>query len=196
MIPGGPGGHIGEHLDDALSAFLDDELAPAARHEAEAHLATCADCRAELEEVAAARRAIRIMPVHAARRPLVGDDPFGADAGPIGAIRPAPSRRRRAVWALAAAVAAAIALLLPRDPEVAPSLPSLADTHAARASITGDPLTQLAGYDAAALEELRRQTEQDSSCCGADCVQCVRCAGRRAETVSPRRCHRPGTSPS
>src|SRR5207245_719888 len=88
---------------------------PAARHEAEAHLATCADCRAELEEVAAARRAIRIMPVHAARRPLVGDDPFGADAGPIGAIRPAPSRRRRAVWALAAAVAAAIALLLPPD---------------------------------------------------------------------------------
>ena len=144
MIPGGPGGHIGEHLDDALSAFLDDELAPAARHEAEAHLATCADCRAELEEVGAARRAIRIMPVHAARRPLVGDDPFGADAGPIGAVRPAPSRRRRAVWALAAAVAAAIALLLPRDPEVAPSLPSLADTHAARASITGDPLTQLA----------------------------------------------------
>ena len=37
-----------------------------------------------------------------------------------------------------------VALLLPRDPEVAPSLPSLADSHAARASITGDPLSQLA----------------------------------------------------
>jgi hypothetical protein len=49
------------------------------------------------------------------------------------------------VWALAAAaVAAAIALVLPQEPEVAPSLPSLADSHAARASITGDPLTQLA----------------------------------------------------
>jgi hypothetical protein len=45
---------------------------------------------------------------------------------------------------LAAAVAAAVAFLLPREPEVAPSLPSLADSHAARASITGDPLTQLA----------------------------------------------------
>jgi hypothetical protein len=43
-----------------------------------------------------------------------------------------------------AAVAAAVALVLPREPEVAPSLPSLADSHAARASITGDPLTQLA----------------------------------------------------
>jgi anti-sigma factor RsiW len=142
-----PPGAPGEHLGDTLSAFLDDELAPAARREAEAHLAACAACRAELEEVGAARRAIRIMPVHAARRPLVAAGGFGA---PIEApepswpaSRPAPSRRR-AVWALAAAVAAAIALLLPRDPDVAPSLPSLADTHAARASITGDPLTQLA----------------------------------------------------
>jgi anti-sigma factor RsiW len=122
----------GPHLDDTLSAYLDDELAPAARREAEAHLAGCAECRAELDEVAAARQAIRIMPVHSTRRPLL-DRAF-----------PAVTPRRRAVWALAAAVAAAIALVLPREPEVAPSLPSMADSHAARASITGDPLTQLA----------------------------------------------------
>jgi anti-sigma factor RsiW len=122
----------GPHLDDTLSAYLDDELAPAARRETEAHLAGCAECRAELEEVAGARQAIRIMPVHATRRPLL-DQAF-----------PASTPRRRALWALAAAVAAAIALVLPREPEVAPSLPSLADSHAARASITGDPLTQLA----------------------------------------------------
>jgi anti-sigma factor RsiW len=152
MPPGPPG----EHLGDALSAFLDDELAPAARREAEAHLAACPGCRVELEEVGAARRAIRVLPVHAARRPLWGDEPTGAlwgltegvGAGPGGAAapsrRPAASRRRRAAWGLAAAVAAAIALLLPRDPSVAPSLPSLADTHAARASVTGDPVSQLA----------------------------------------------------
>jgi len=144
-----PSGPPGEHLGDTLSAFLDDELAPAARHESEVHLAACAACRAELEEVAAARRAIRIMPVHVAPRPLVAADGSGAPIeapGPLWppASRPAPGRRRRAVWAVAAAVAAAIAILLPRDPDVAPSLPSLADTHAARASITGDPLTQLA----------------------------------------------------
>ncbi|HLJ07235.1 MAG TPA: zf-HC2 domain-containing protein [Acidimicrobiia bacterium] len=154
MIPSGPTGPPGEHLGDALSAFLDDELAPAARREAETHLAGCSDCRAELEEVAAARRAIRIMPVHATRRALWGEDPGGAVPGPSGgpgegwpgltSRRPAAARRRRAAWALAAAVAAAIALLLPRDPSVAPSLPSLADTHAARASVTGDPLSQLA----------------------------------------------------
>jgi anti-sigma factor RsiW len=138
------------HLDDTLSAYLDDELAPAARHEAEAHLAGCAECRAELDEVAAARRAIRVMPVHPAPRPLVGSAAGGAapwDPEPRPrAGRPSRpgARRRRAIWAVAAAVAAAIAFLLPRDPSVAPSLPSLADTHAARASITGDPLSQLA----------------------------------------------------
>jgi anti-sigma factor RsiW len=127
--PPGPG----PHLEDTLSAYLDDELAPAARREAEAHLAGCAGCRDELDEVAAARKAIRIMPVHAAPRPLL-------HAAPL----PATASRRRAVWALVAAAAAAVALVLPREPEVAPSLPSLADSHAARASITGDPLTQLA----------------------------------------------------
>jgi len=150
MPPGSPG----EHLGDTLSAFLDDELAPAARREAETHLAACAGCQAELDEVAAARRAIRVMPVHAARRPLWADDPLGVWPGAAGGLaaswaaapsdRAAASRRRRAVWALAAAVAAAIALLLPREPSVAPSLPTLADTHAARASVTGDPLSQLA----------------------------------------------------
>jgi hypothetical protein len=37
-----------------------------------------------------------------------------------------------------------LAMFLPREPQVAPSLPSLADSHAARASITGDPLSHLA----------------------------------------------------
>jgi anti-sigma factor RsiW len=124
----------GTHLDDTLSAYLDDELAPAARREAEAHLAGCAGCQAELDEVAAARQAIRILPVHAARRSLLDR------AGPL----PVAAPRRKAVWALVAAVAAAIAVALPREPEVVPSLPSLADSHAARASISGDPLTQLA----------------------------------------------------
>lgn len=123
----------GPHLDDTLSAYLDDELAPAGRREAEAHLAGCPECREELEAVAAARQAIRILPVHAAPRPLYGPVPGTASAS-----------RRRAMWALTAAVAAAVALVLPREPEVAPSLPSLADSHAARASIGGDPLTQLA----------------------------------------------------
>ena len=54
------------------------------------------------------------------------------------------ARRGRTAWALAAAVAAGVAMFLPSEPDVAPSLPSLADSHAARASVTGDPLTHLA----------------------------------------------------
>lgn len=131
VFGGSPPGS-GPHLEDTLSAYLDDELAPAARREAEGHLAGCAECREELDEVSAARKAIRIMPVHAAPRPILD---LAVPALPSG---------RRAAWALVAAVAAAVALVLPREPEVAPSLPSLAGSHAARASITGDPLTQLA----------------------------------------------------
>lgn len=135
MMPGPPGGD--RHLDDGLSAYLDDELAPAARREADAHLAVCAECRAELDDVAAARHAIRILPVRATPRPLL--DPDRAITAAL--VR---RRRSRAAWALAAAVAAAIAMMLPQEPEVAPSLPSLAGSHAARASVTGDPLSQLA----------------------------------------------------
>lgn len=125
--PGGRG-----HPDDALSAYLDDELAPAARRDVEAHLAGCADCRGELGEVAAARQAIRVLPVHGAPRPL------------LQSASRSSARRGRAAWALVAAVAAAVAMFLPQEPDVAPSLPSLADSHAARASITGDPLSLLA----------------------------------------------------
>jgi predicted anti-sigma-YlaC factor YlaD len=135
--PPGPG----RHLEDILSAYLDEELAPAARREAEAHLAACADCRAELDDVAAARQAIRIMPVRATSRPLLDiDSEWVHGTGSLATQR----RRARAAWALAAAVAAGIAMVLPSEPEVAPSLPSMAGSHAARASITGDPLSQLA----------------------------------------------------
>ena len=135
--PGGDG-----HLDDALSAYLDDELAPAARREVEAHLAGCPDCRAELDDVAAARHAVRILPVHAMPRPLLGLDRAVLDDGPAAAVH--DRRRARVAWALVAAVAAGIAMVLPQEPEVVPSLPSMAGSHAARASITGDPLSQLA----------------------------------------------------
>lgn len=124
------------HLADALSAFLDGELAPAARQEAEAHLVGCRLCQEELGLVVAARAAIRGLPIHWFRA-----DRF---AGLIGdpAVTPFP---RRAGWAVAAAAAAAaVAVFLPHEPAVAPPLPSLVDSHAARASVTGDPLTQLA----------------------------------------------------
>lgn len=120
------------HLDEALSAFLDDELAPAARREAEIHLERCADCQAELADVAAVRAAVRSMPVHTWPSP-----------GRPQLLAP-PGRRRPVLWGVAAAAAALVALLLPQEPQVAPALPAFLDSHATRASVTGDPFTQLA----------------------------------------------------
>jgi len=126
----------GPHLEETLSAWLDDELAPAARREAARHLEDCAACRSELDLVAGARAAVRALPV---RVPPAG---FLDDLLPPAALALRP--RRRAVWALAAAAASAAALFLPREPSVAPVLPALLESHAARASVTGDPLSQLA----------------------------------------------------
>lgn len=130
-LPSGPVPPDGDHLGPSLSAYLDGELAPAARRDAEAHLACCDECGAELEEVRYARSALRDLPVRA--EPVALGPPA---ARPIGT--------RRMVWAGVAAAAALVAFLLPTEPEVAPDVPELVDTHATRASLSGDPLTLLA----------------------------------------------------
>jgi len=92
VIPSGPGGG---HLDDTLSAFLDDELAPAARHEAEAHLAGCSECRAELDEVAAAAGPSGSCPSTPPPGRLVGGGAF--EASPWAALPPPEARPVAAV---------------------------------------------------------------------------------------------------
>lgn len=122
-------GPPGPHLGAALSAYLDGELAPAGRREAEAHLAACPSCQEELAEVGFVRARLRDMPVR---------------AGSLAASGPARRSGRRAAWAAVAAAAAVIAVLLPQERDVAPAVPRLVDAHATRASVSGDPLTQLA----------------------------------------------------
>ena len=81
-------------LRDRLPDLLHDRLTPAARRDVETHLATCADCRQELELLRAARASMR-------RAPAV-------DVGRIVAALPAPRRagqRSRASWRAAAAIA-------------------------------------------------------------------------------------------
>ena len=58
-----------EHLDDVLSAYLDDELTPAERVDVEAHLAGCAECRSDLDAEAEVRLLVRELPAV--------DPPFG-----------------------------------------------------------------------------------------------------------------------
>jgi anti-sigma factor RsiW len=97
----------GEHLDDVLSAYLDDELTPVERVEVEAHLAACAECRSDLEAEAGVRRLVRELPAV--------DPPFGfyeriLRQGP-GAGQ-APEKKRRLRFGLANIAGAAAAWLL------------------------------------------------------------------------------------
>jgi anti-sigma factor RsiW len=90
------------HPADELSALLDGELAPADRDAVRRHLDGCEPCRAELDEVAAARRAVRDLPAVAAPPGFVG--------GLVDQHRRA-DRRRAAVALMAAALALVVGVV-------------------------------------------------------------------------------------
>ncbi|HET7620155.1 MAG TPA: zf-HC2 domain-containing protein [Vicinamibacterales bacterium] len=98
---------------DRLSEYLDDELSAAERADVAAHLATCADCRAtldELQRVAAAARALS--PAPPARDLWRGVEARiridgGADVRPM-----RPRAARRISFTLPQLVAAGLALMV------------------------------------------------------------------------------------
>ena len=97
----------GEHLDDVLSAYLDGELTPAERTDVDAHLAACAECRADLDAEADVRQLLRDLPAV--------DPPFGfyeriLRDGPEASR--APDKKRRLRFGLANIAGAAAAWLL------------------------------------------------------------------------------------
>jgi anti-sigma factor RsiW len=137
---------VSEHPapDDRISGYLDGELDPADRQAIERYLAASPEWRAELDEVSWARDALRALPVHEA-------PPGFWEAALAPELADARARRRRlgritGLSAAAAAVAAVVtaALVVPSPDRVTPNVPARADTHAVRASVTGDPVTQLA----------------------------------------------------
>jgi anti-sigma factor RsiW len=133
----------GRHLGDLLSALLDGELSRSAEAAAQAHLATCQTCRAELEDVRLAQSWVRRLP--SAEPPLGYLERLAVEP-------PEESRRRLAprwvnVAALAASAAAAVGLLglaPPRDAPVSPRFDRMVEAHATGASLSSDPLSRLA----------------------------------------------------
>ena len=133
--------------DERLSAYLDGELDDADRQAIESYVQTLPEWRAELDEVAWARDALRSLPVHEA-------PPGFWEAALAPELTEARARRRRrgrrlgvaGLGAAAAAVAAVItaALVVPSPDRVTPKVATVADSHAVQASTTGDPTTQLA----------------------------------------------------
>ncbi|HSR15258.1 MAG TPA: zf-HC2 domain-containing protein [Gemmatimonadales bacterium] len=111
------------HPGDLLSAYADGQLDAAERHSVVEHLSVCAACRAELDQVEAAREAVRSLPL----------------LEPPPGVIPGRERRRllRPVWAWATAGAVAVALAVSltvapgrADPQV--DLDTLANRHTAR----------------------------------------------------------------
>lgn len=136
-----------QHLGDLLSGVLDRELSPAEEASAQLHLSSCGFCRAELEEVRAARTWIQALP------PV--EPPSGfyerllqeSRRRSSYASRPPSVRRRVGFAALAASAAAAMGLLgmaPPQEEPVSPSVARLVEAHATGASLEGDPVSRLA----------------------------------------------------
>jgi anti-sigma factor RsiW len=122
-----------DHSSEELSAFLDDELAPAERAALLQRLSTCEECAAGLHAVARVRAAVRGLP------PV--EPPFGFFAS----IAPRRRWHRPVAAVLTGAAAAVVALGLVAPPSGSPVVPSvarLAETHASTASVEGDVLSQ------------------------------------------------------
>jgi anti-sigma factor RsiW len=106
-----------EHWTDKLSAYLDDELAPAEREVAEAHFAKCQACRELRDDLIALQQAARLTPA-----PPAATDPWPRIATRIRTPEPRPRTAWR--WLAAALVPAAIAVVVWMRPPAAPSSPT------------------------------------------------------------------------
>lgn len=102
---------MSEHLNQALSAYLDGELDEAARAAAEEHLAACAECRAALEDLRGLVRRAHTLDDRPPERDLwagiaerIGE-PSTADVIPL------EPRRRRFAFSVPQLAAAAVALM-------------------------------------------------------------------------------------
>jgi anti-sigma factor RsiW len=114
------------HPGDLLSAYLDGEVTRTEAEAVAAHLAACAPCRDEIDDLAAARTALRALP-------LVDPPPGLLPDAPV--IR---FRKRRWVWAApaaAAAVALAVALALGGGAGSRLDLEDLAERHNVRQEV-------------------------------------------------------------
>jgi len=147
---------IGPHFDELLQDLLDGRLDGARRAEVEAHLATCADCRAVRQRLELARAAVRTtrsereIPTDLERDVLAALDREDLARAGIGQVPARAFTRRWLVPAVAAAAVLAAAVLVTRSVRP-PALPA----QAARdydAIARGTVALEVSVADAAELE--------------------------------------------
>jgi len=131
--------------DDRLSAYLDGELDAAERDAVDGYLAESSEWRAERDEVAFARDALRGLPVHEARAGF-WEEVLSPDMAEVRARRRSRVPRLTAAATAAVAVAAVVvaSLVIPSPNRVTPRVPALSDSHAVRTSVSDEPVSQLA----------------------------------------------------
>jgi anti-sigma factor RsiW len=148
-----------ERSEELLSAYVDGELDAETRSEVEARLAASADWRAVLDDVRAARDAVRGLPA-VDLSPDAWSQVIAAVTAADPAVRPATTprlmtarhrrgHRRHARWvavgAAAAAAAAVAVAIVPGPKRVTPNVATFATEHSTRASLASDPVSTLAG---------------------------------------------------
>jgi anti-sigma factor RsiW len=134
---------------EMLSGYLDGELDVPERAAVEARLAESAEWRAELEEVRAARLAVRGLALRDAPAGFWEDVLAAVGESPAPPIPIARHRARgRMTWiaGVAAAVAALVAavVIVPSRAEVRPNVVGVVAQHGAQSSDAGDPISALA----------------------------------------------------
>ena len=144
-----------ELVPEMLSAYLDGELTASERDAVEARLAASPEWRTELDDVRAARDAVRNLPARDAPdgfwdslmvRVAGDDDRAVAPAVPLGPRRPRRPRRRVAWLAAAAAIVVGVVAVIavPHRNEVTPNVTAVVAQHGAQGSDAGDPVSMLA----------------------------------------------------
>lgn len=133
--------------EDLLSAYLDSEVTADERALVEQRLAESDEWRAALDEVRSTRDLLRGLPVREAPDGF-WDDLLRDGPEPVADLDAGRRRRRNRVvsWIAGAAAAAAIAavIFVPGETRVKPPVGTLVASHAARSSVSEEPLSQLA----------------------------------------------------
>jgi anti-sigma factor RsiW len=152
--------------DELLSAYLDGEVTDEEQSTVADALARSADCRATLAELAAARDAVRGLDAPEVpagflagieRAVAIGHTAQAAQAAPTASGADRSRSRRGLVWLAGGAAAAALlaAMVIPSTERVDPAVRARVDAHAARSSVSDDPVSELAPV-ATATGGLRR----------------------------------------
>jgi anti-sigma factor RsiW len=138
--------------EDLLSAYVDGELDPATRAAVDERLATSGEWRQILAEVRTARDAVRALPVRDAPDGFWDDvaATIARDADVVSLDEQRAKRRRTGtrLAALAGAAAAAVIIavsIVPSQDRARPPVGTFANAHAARSSLSNEPVSQLAG---------------------------------------------------